>query len=297
MALLMLSPRFSSGQYDPLYNQYTFDQLMINPAYTGVNDLFSVSFISRYQWVNIEGAPLTNALTAHTSIANNKAGVGAMIISESYGVNTNIEVYFTGAYRINFGRGSLSMGLQGGMLQYKYDYTKLNLESLNDPAFLPEDEQVSQPNFGTGLWYQTDKYYVGFSVPRILAVEVDKQDGSTSERYRRHYYLSAGGMLTLNPTLKIKPYTLVRIIDGAPANIDIGANLLIRELIWAGILIRDFDAIALMGQLEVSDKFRVGLSVELATTKLVQTSYGTYELMLLVDFAAFNYQVLKRRYF
>ncbi len=104
-------------------------------------------------------------------------------------------------------------------------------------------------------------------------------------------------MLTLNPTLKIKPYTLVRIIDGAPANIDIGANLLIRELIWAGILIRDFDAIALMGQLEVSDKFRVGLSVELATTKLVQTSYGTYELMLLVDFAAFNYQVLKRRYF
>jgi len=289
------------AQYDPLYNQYNFDQLMINPAYTGIHDIFSVSFISRIQWVNINGAPITNTFTVNTSIGNNKAGIGAILINDSFGVSNNTEFYLTYGYKINFGRGSLSAGIQGGYMSYKYDYSKLNLEFEDDPSFSSQDEQISQPNFGIGLWYQTDKYYIGLSMPRILEVEIDVTDingvSSPSNRYRRQFYISAGGMLTLNSTLKLKPYGLIRIINGAPANIDIGANLLIRELIWAGILIRDLDALALMTQLEISDKFRVGVSVELATTKLVTTSYGTYEIMLVLDFAAFSQQVLRRRYF
>jgi len=284
------------AQYDPLYNQYSFDQLMINPAYTGVHDIFSVSLISRIQWVNIEGAPITNTFTANTSIGNNKAGIGAILINDRFGVSNNTELYLTYGYKINFGRGSLSAGIQGGYMSYKYDYSKLNLEFEDDPSFSAQDEQISQPNFGVGLWYQTDKYYIGLSMPRILEVEIDIS-GEPSNRYRRQFYISAGGMITLNPTLKLKPYGLIRIIDGAPANIDIGANLLFRELIWAGVLIRDLDALALMTQLEINDKFRVGVSVELATTKLVTTSYGTYEIMLVLDFAAFSQQVLKRRYF
>ncbi len=284
------------SQYDPLYNQYNFDQLMINPAYTGVHDVFSISVISRIQWVNIDGAPITNTFTANTSIGNNKAGIGAILINDRYGVSNNTEFYLTYGYKINFGRGSLSAGIQGGMMSYKYDYSKLNLEFQDDPAFLPPDENVSQPNFGMGLWYQTDNYYAGISMPRILELDVEK-DTTTSNRYRRQYYLSGGGMITLNPTLKLKAYGLIRLINGAPANIDIGGNLLIRELIWAGVLIRDLDALAFMGQIELSDRIRLGLSVELPTTKLVTTSYGTYEVMLVMDFAAFSQQVVKRRYF
>ena len=104
-------------------------------------------------------------------------------------------------------------------------------------------------------------------------------------------------MLTLNPTLKIKPYTLIRLVDGVPGNIDLGANLLIRELIWAGVLFRDFGAIALMGQMELNDQLRLGYSFELATNQLTTQSYGTHELMLTFDLAVFSQQVLKRRYF
>ena len=286
----------SKAQYDPLYNQYSFDQLMINPAYAGANDILTINSMYRRQWAGFDGAPSTITLSGHTSIAKNKAGIGAVVINETFGVNNNLEFYGSFSYKINFGRGALSMGVSGGMLQYKYDYTKLNLEYLDDPSFLPVDEQISQANFGAGLWYMSDKYYVGVSVPRILEVDVDKPSGS-SNRYRRHIYISGGGMITLNSTLKLKPYALVRIINEAPANIDLGASFLIKELIWAGVLVRDFDAIALVGQLEISDKFRVGLSAEIATTKLVTETYGTWELMLVLDFAAFNTQILKRRYF
>ena len=291
----------SRAQYDPLYNQYQFDQSMINPAYAGALDVLRVGVFIRKQWVNIEGAPLTNTVTGHTSIANNTAGVGLLVINDQFGVNSNTEVYGSFSYKINFGRGTLSAGLSGGYLSYRYDYSKLNLEVPDDPAFTPVDETISQPNFGMGVFWMTENYYVGASIPRILAVDIEKDLGTgspqTSDRYRRHIYLSGGGLVTLNATLKLKPFGLVRLVDGASANIDLGGSLIIRELIWAGLVVRNFDAIALQGQLEISDKVRAGLSVEIPTTKLVTNSYGTYEIMVLLDFAAFPTQVLKRKYF
>jgi type IX secretion system PorP/SprF family membrane protein len=285
------------AQYDPLYNQYNFDQLMLNPAYAGVHDILTTSLLYRAQWAGFEGAPQTATLTGHTSLGNNKAGVGATIISERYGVNNNTEVYGAFSYKINFGRSTLSAGISGGYLNYSYNYGDLNLDVQDDPVFNPLNETVSQPNFGFGLWYFTDDYYLGISVPRILQVDVDTDGGDPSSRYSRHYYVSAGGMITLNPTLKIKPYTLVRLVDGIPGSIDIGANLLIRELIWAGILFRDFGAIALMGQMEINDQLRLGYSLELATNEITTQSAGTHEIMLTFDLAVFSQQVLKRRYF
>ena len=76
----------AKAQYDPLYNQYNFDQLMLNPAYAGVHDILTTSLLVRGQWVNIDGAPTTATLTGHTSLGNNKAGVGATIINETFGV-------------------------------------------------------------------------------------------------------------------------------------------------------------------------------------------------------------------
>lgn len=284
------------AQYDPLYNQYNFDQLVINPAYAGIHDLMTMSVLFRQQWTNIDGAPRTYTYTGHTSVAQNKAGVGLNIISEAYGVNDNIEVFGSFAYKINFGRSILSAGLQGGYTSYTFNYGDLELEALDDPVFNPLTETVSQPNFGMGLWYMTDTYYAGLSIPRILKVEVDQDGSEPSERYQRHYYLSAGGIITLNNALKLKPYTLIRIIDNDDPIIELGGNLLINELIWAGLLYRN-GAFAVMGQLELNNQLRLGLAVEIPTTELSKDTYGTYELMLTFDLEAFSTQVLKRRYF
>lgn len=286
-----------NAQYDPLYNQYNFDQLMINPAYSAVNDIMSLALLYRQQWTGIQGAPKTGTFTGHTTLAGNRAGVGAMIITEDYGVNTNLEAYANFAYKINFGRGSLAAGVSGGYLNYRYDYSELDLEFDDDPLFNPLSETATQANFGVGLWYSQEDFYIGASIPRILEVEVDQDGGEPSNRYRRHIYLSGGAMLTLNSTLKLKPYTLLRVINGADFNFDIGGNLLIQELIWAGILTRNFDAIVLMGQIELNDQLRLGASFELPTTKLVNDGFATGEIMITYDIAAFSQQVLRRRYF
>jgi len=172
-AIILISAFTARAQYDPLYNQYVFNQMLINPAYAGAFDNASVTFMSRAQWLGIEGAPFTNSLTAHTSIFNNKGGAGIYILNDQFGVSNNTEVFATFSYKVDFGNSRLAAGVQGGYIQYNYNYADLRMEFVDDPSFIPLDENFARPNFGMGLLYYSEYYYVGVSIPRILNVEVN----------------------------------------------------------------------------------------------------------------------------
>ena len=283
------------AQYDPLYNQYVFNQMLINPAYAGAFDNVSITFMSRMQWTGIQGAPITNSLTAHSSIFDNKGGAGIYILNDKLGVSNNTEAFATFSYKVDFGKAKLAMGLQGGVIQYKYNYNELNMEFVNDPSFIPTDENFIKPNFGVGLLFYSEYYYVGLSIPRILNIEVN--DGvKESTRYQKHFYISGGVVLPLSEIIKIKPSTLIRVVENQ-VSVDLNVSVLINELVWAGIIMRNFNTFGFIAELQISDKFRIGYSLELPSTKLITNQWGTHEIMIGFDFAPFRRQVLKRRYF
>ena len=191
------------AQLDPLYNQYLFNQSMINPAYTGVNDVFNATVISRAQWTGIDGAPVTNMLNLSSSLVANNMGAGILVINDKFGVSNNTEVQLSYSYRIEWINNILSMGLQGGFVNYGFRFDKLDLEEF-DPALVNVGEQFTKSNFGFGMYYRANNYYVGLSVPRIL--NVDEPNGApNTTRYKRHYYLSAGIILDQIVSVKFKP--------------------------------------------------------------------------------------------
>ena len=293
--IICTSTLAAKAQYDPLYNQYVFNQMLINPAYAGAFDNASITFMSRMQWAGIEGAPFTNSLTAHTSMFDNKGGVGVYFLDDKFGVSHNTEFFASFSYKVDFGKAKLAMGLQGGVIQYKYNYNELNMEFVNDPSFTPSDENFIQPNFGVGLLLYSENYYVGLSIPRILNIEVnDGVQGST--RYQKHYYLSGGIVFPLSEVIKLKPSSLIRIVENQ-VSVDLNVSVLFNELVWAGIIIRNFNTFGAIVELQVSDRLRIGYSFELPSTKLVTDQWGTHEIMIGFDFAMFNHQILKRRYF
>ena len=73
------------------------------------------------------------------------------------------------------GNKVLSFGLQTGYINYKYDLNKINQEQA-DQALLNTNNNVSKPNFGTGVYYKTDSYFLGISIPRILNADVEDGD-------------------------------------------------------------------------------------------------------------------------
>ena len=295
--IILMTVSTVHGQQDPLYNMYFFNQQMINPAYSGVHGIMSISGNFRQQWAGIPGAPKTTTLSFNTSIKSNEFGAGLNLINDQLGVNNNTELQVSFAYKIRMSRNrGLSMGIQGGFISYNYNYSDLNLEFTDDEDLDLDRENFMEPNFGLGFYYYSEEYYLGFSIPRLFDIEVD--DGVTSStRYTRHFYLSGGYLFEPGFVAKFKPSFLLKYVDGQPLSIDLNAHVLLADIVWAGLTLRNFNAVGINAQVQVSDSFRFGYAFELPTNSLLNSSYGTHEFMITFDLAPFEHQSLAPRYF
>lgn len=297
LPLLLLIEFTSQAQQDPLYNLYSFNQFMINPGYAGVYNNFNANLITRKQWAGIEGSPLTNMLSIHSSVSD-KFSTGLLLINDRLGINNNTEGQLAFSYKLFSGSKTLSFGVQGGLINYNYDYDKLTLAYIDDEDLDMNNDQFSKANFGAGIFYMTDMYYIGLSIPRILNTEVN--DGViSSTRYKRHYYLSGGLIIKSRSvsSLLFKPSFLIRYTESHQMSADINFSALIANTVWVGATLRNFSGVSINTQLQVTRSLRFGYSFELPTNHLISNNYGTHELSLLLELNLFKNQYLIERYF
>ncbi|MEQ8364902.1 MAG: type IX secretion system membrane protein PorP/SprF [Cyclobacteriaceae bacterium] len=297
LAIFFLVPFWLSAQQDPLYNLYQFNQLMVNPAYAGHNNILSLSMHTRVQWLGIEGAPVTNAISANTSFHKNRHGVGGWLAHDSFGINQNTEFYGSYAYHLQLSeRWKVSAGFQLGLINFKQNYSKLTLEFDNDPLITNQQENFTKSNVGTGLILSTDELFFGFSIPRMLNVQTT--NGTVvSTRYKTHYYLSGGAVLMLSPFVKLRLSTLARIVDNQPFSADFSATAILGEALWLGAFTRNLSTAGVNTQLDITETVRIGYAFEYPVTALAANNFGSHELMLVIDLKPLTFQYYKRRYF
>ena len=295
--ILIVIPFASAwGQQDPLYNLYQFNQNMINPAYTGTYNVTNATFITRAQWVGIDGSPITHTLNATTSFMRERLGAGMLVVNDRLGVNNNFELQGSFAYKLKFLYSRLSFGMQAGLISYQYNYNKLNLDVVDPTLTANMQPNITRPTIGAGVYYRNERFFAGISMPRMLDVKVE--DGVVaSTRYKRHLYLSGGMIIDKIQSIKIKPSVLVKMIPGETVSVDLNASVLFLEVLWGGITVRNFNSIRLNAQMEISNKLRFGYMFEMPTSKLTGLAKGTHELMLSVDLEIFREQMALRRYF
>src|SRR5688572_13511687 len=175
LATVASVPTQLAAQQDPMYSQYMFNMLSVNPAYAGSRDMLSATLLYRKQWVGIDGAPTTITFTADTPIKDQRMALGANIVSDKIGISKTMMINLTYAYRIRLANGGiLSFGLQGGINQYRADYSSvstyypgLDPPPVVDPAFSTATGSIF-PNFGFGSYYYTGRFYAGVGVPKML---------------------------------------------------------------------------------------------------------------------------------
>lgn len=296
------------AQQDPTYTQYTFNPFAFNPAYAGLHDMSQASMVIRKQNAGLKGSPTTISANAHTSLPFDNAGIGINIVEEIEGVKNDFQANISLAYRIKSigGDKALSFGLQGGVFSHGFDYTLLNPSDANDPFFPDLKDSRVKPTIGAGVFYNTEDYYVGFSAPRLLDVKFDvlNTSGDSTVRYSKHYYFT-GGML-LNPnwgeSVKLKPSFLLRFLDNAPSSLDLGASVILNDMVWAGASFRASlsdivpSSINLYGQLQATDALKLGLAYDFPTNFNL-ARFPTFEVMANINFAAFGFQSVKVTYF
>ena len=153
-----------------------------------------------------------------------------------------------------------------------------------DPLNIPLNQ--TSPNFGAGLYYYTDKFYLGFSVPNFLeTIHLEKGNGIVSTASEKmHYFLTSGYVFNIADNLKLKPSTMIKAVAGAPLSVDLSANLLVDEKFEIGLSHRFNDSISGMVGFQVNQDFRIGYAYDHTITRFGDYNSGSHELMLLFNF-------------
>lgn len=276
-----------TAQQDAMYTQYMFNTSSVNAAYAGTKEALNVILLSRHQWMGFEGAPVTQSLTAHMPVWKKKMGVGFSYVRDEIGPLVVNNIFLDFAYKVKVHEGGLlSMGVKAGIDMRENNLTSLSPDDATDPAYYTDVVSNVTPNFGAGLFYYTNKYYLGVSTPKISQTELstDSNDPNLGrEELSRHYFVIAGYVMDINDDWKFKPSGYAKIVKGAPASFDLSLNFMYQSKIIGGTAYRFGDAISFMTQIRIARQWWFGYAFDWSLTRLRTFNNGTHEIMLTLD--------------
>ncbi len=297
MRRLLLVILFASGalldvhaQQDPHYTQYMYNMSVMNPAYAGSKESLSLGLLYRKQWVEIEDAPTTATFFGHSPVGKN-VGLGLSVISDKIGPVEENNIYGDFSYTLNLGgEHKLAFGIKTGLTLHKVGlYSEIgdgHVPDPDDPAFA---ENISNTyfNIGSGLFYYTDKYYVGFSVPNMLkSKHLDLSVNGGEYEFgseTSHYFFTGGYVFDLNETIKFKPFFMLKSAFSAPTSLDLSTNFLFNEKFEVGATYRLDDSFGAMANYAVLPNLRIGYAYDHIVSDLKVTTPSSHEIILLWD--------------
>jgi len=291
------------AQQAPMYTHYMNNTLVVNPAYAGSRDALTVTAINRMQWVDFEGAPVTQSLTMHMPLSNEHMGIGLSVLNDKIGPTNTTSLVFDYAYRFNLTENSkMAFGLSVGVNLFQADLSALQLDVQNDPVFLNNINNHATPNIGFGAYYSRERFYAGFSIPNLLETsysEIDQGNGkSLIGKEQRHYFFIAGALFHVGDNLDFKPTSFVKVTVGAPIEADLTASFIIQKRFLLGAMFRTGDAIGGLIGFDITDQLHLGYSYDWSFgLQTFRYNKGSHELVLRYDFLLNNKQIHSPRYF
>jgi|SRR5688572_4424205 len=269
----------SYGQQDPQFSQNMFNRLYTNPAYAGSSDGICGTLMYRDQWTGFDGSPKSGLFTVDAPVNFLHGGLGISVLAaDELGFEKTFQAKLAYAFRFNIGQGNLAIGIDAGMVQksldgdWKYDQTQGT-----DPLVPTESVSGNVFDMGAGIYYNSDKLYLGASATHLTEGEIDYDDFTT--QLVRHYYFMGGYRIEFSPAVSLTPSFHVKNVEDQ-TQVDINANLHFNNRFWIGGSYRLEDAFVILAGLNITPNLRLGYSYDVTTSDLQDYSSGSHEVML-----------------
>jgi type IX secretion system PorP/SprF family membrane protein len=280
---LLLTSIVSYGQQDAQFTQYMYNTINVNPAYAGSRGALSVFALHRAQWVGLDGAPVTNSVSVNTPFNGSNLGLGVSLINDRIGPTQENTLSVDLSYSIQTSETfKLSFGMKATANIFNIDVAKLAPKDVGDPSFQSMQNKFS-PNIGAGLYFHSDKAYLGFSIPNFI--ESKRYDANEVAIFKEkiNYYLIAGYVFDLDEFTKFKPALLTKMVTGAPLQLDVSVNFMFMEKFTVGVAYRWSASLSAMAGFQVTDGMYIGYGYDHETTNLRNYNSGSHEIFLRYD--------------
>jgi type IX secretion system PorP/SprF family membrane protein len=312
VVLLMIVCSRVQGQQQPQYTQYIFNQLLINPAVSGIENYVDVKAGYRSQWTGLQGAPVTTYFTITAPLGHDFVqgdalqvpagdnpvgpsfvstyraaephhGIGLTMFTDKAGPIRQTNIDATYAYHIGLTPDlNLSAGVSAGITNITLNTSEVTLETALDPAIYNGNNNQIKPNVNAGIWAYSATYFFGASVQQLLPQTLNFSNNSAYNQGKTvpHYYITGGYKFFLSDDVSFMPSVMYKIIKPAQNTIDINGKLGFRDNFWIGASYRQDDAVAGMMGFTINSFLSLGYSYDYTTSNLNTVSTGTHEIVL-----------------
>jgi type IX secretion system PorP/SprF family membrane protein len=287
------------AQQPAQYSMFMMNQLNWNPAYAGLDHSLSITGMFRKQWVDLEGSPATQYLSAHMPLYLVNGGVGLNVENDVLGAGRFTSATLSYNYQLFMGSGILSLGVGGGLVQRQIDGAKLRTPdgNYNEPGAIDHQDDLlplgsesgAAPTFNAGIYFQGKRLEAGFGVRNLAETSLDLV--TFGLQLKRNYFFTFGLNFDIGRSLTLHPSVMVRS-DVIQTQTDVAAIIRYNDNIFGGVSFRGYnsqsiDAMAFMAGFKLSENLTLAYAYDLTLSDIRLVSNGSHEIMV-------NYNLNKR---
>ncbi len=312
--IIGLNLQFALAQQKPQYTQYVFNNLLLNPAVTGIENYTDVKLGYRSQWTGLDGAPVTAYLTIDAPLgskfvegdatafaaerginpssrlytqnymaAEPHHGIGFTLVSDQAGPITTTTIDLTYAYHLGISANmNLAVGVAAGVNHIYLNTNALTLENPLDPAIANGYNSQWKPDLSTGIWLYSSNYYVGASVQQLLPYNLyfSSNNNYSNTKTVPQFFFTAGVKLFLSDDVTFLPSFLLKEINPVPFTFDINGKFNFQDKFWLGVSYRRDDSVGVLAGININSFINIGYSYDITTSQLNTVSNGTHEIVI-----------------
>ncbi|WP_316798275.1 type IX secretion system membrane protein PorP/SprF [Pedobacter frigidisoli] len=313
--ILALSLSFKGfSQQKPQYTQYIFNQYLLNPALSGIENYMDFKAGYRKQWAGINDAPQTSFVSAHWALGDNQLwsnaltsfpeqtgnpmdrnytqnytsspshhGMGVTAVLDKTGPIKRVDANVTYAYHLQLNNNfNLSAGVAAGISSISLDVAALTFDTPYDPALNRALINQVKPDLSIGLWLYGARLFAGLSVQQILpqTLSFTGDESYNVGKEVPHYFATAGYKFFFDDEIAAIPSVMIKYVEPSPVSFDLNMKIAFRDRFWLGGSYRKDDSFAAMAGFNIGKIVNLTYSYDFTTSDLNQVSNGSHEIVL-----------------
>lgn len=303
------------AQQRPQYTQYIFNNYLLNPAISGIENYADIKVGYRKQWAGIDNAPQTSFVTAHWNLGSDYLwrnalslpdkgddpmsrnymqnytsspahhGMGVTAVYDELGPLSRLDANLTYAYHLKVNDAyNLSVGIAAGVSRVALDINALTFEdqTRTDPSISNGIASQLKPDLSFGVWLYSGRLFAGASVQQILQ---QKLSFTGDRNYNTgkdlpHYFVTAGYRLYVDDEISATPSIMIKQVSPAPASIDVNLKMSFKDRFWVGGSYRKDDSFSALAGININKLLNLTYAYDFTTSGLNQVSNGSHEIVL-----------------
>ena len=293
------------AQFDAQIGQYMLLQSSYNPAAVGEGDLMRVYGSHRMDFTGIQDAPMTTyfSFSSPFVIGKTRHGAGVRFVNDRFGLFSNQSLYLEYAYKIQIGKGVLSVGADLGFMNLSFAVDSVDTGAGNDEYHDENDPFVEQMkgggdnekgasgmgfDMGVGVYYAAPRWWASASYAHVTQPRLVLGNDNTELSVKGTMYLAGG----YNWQLKNKDWMLLPsmmvMTDFVSWDVNLTMLAQLKKRYRFGLGYRIAGSVNILLGLDIVNGLQLGYTYELPANALIKESFGSHEVYL-----AYGFNVLK----